>query len=209
VLQVCLFTSDGLQVATASQPLSNPEHWSLEMEPVSLFEAIDNPRAFSIMQTYTQTEELPVIEAAQVTGPLPSYKLGPGDEMFTNLADLNFNKFVTGRALPEYATLLTSHPPALVMALTQELNHSRLEPPSLDTTQLQLVESNIQAIVRALTNLCPSLHKQFERLGLNRLQALNMTKDNKCWRCGKEGHIRANCTAQLRTPRYATDGHQP
>jgi hypothetical protein len=66
------------------------------------------------------------------------------------------------------------------MTLTQELNHGHLKPPSRDTTQLKLVESNILAIVRALTNLCPALHQQFERLGLNHLQALNMTKDNKC-----------------------------
>jgi hypothetical protein len=101
------FTSDGLQVATASQAISDPEHWYLEAEPMAVFEGTENPRAFSIMQTYTQTEELPVADAAKVTVPLPSYKLGPGDEMFTNLADLNFNKFVTGRALPEYATLVT------------------------------------------------------------------------------------------------------
>ncbi len=95
------------------------------------------------MQTYTQTGKLPLTYAAQVTGPLPSYMLGVPDEFFQNLADLQLNKQVRGQALPEYASLDESKPPALVMALLQELNHDSLEPTSRDLLLVKQTEEMI------------------------------------------------------------------
>ena len=70
-------------------------------------------------------------------------------------------------------------------------------------------EELIRNFIKALCALCPSLRPQFERLGHNRLKALEMTKDNKCWNCGQEGHIRAQCPVpQQRTKRYATDARR-
>jgi hypothetical protein len=97
------------------------------------------------------------------------------------------------------------------MALTQELNHGRLEPTSRDPVEIRKSEMLITNFLKALCALYPTLHSQFESLGWDRLCALHMTKDNKCWNCGKEGHIqvRAQCpTPPTRPPPYATDARK-
>ena len=40
------------------------------------------------MATYTQTAEMPIKQAQEVTGPLSSYQFGPCDNMFTQLGPL-------------------------------------------------------------------------------------------------------------------------
>ena len=171
-----------------------------------IFHGTGNPRDLSVMATYTQTAEMPIKQAQEVTGPLPSYQFGPGDDMFTQLGDLRFNKYVTSRALQEGDPFKAENPPALLMALTQELNHGRLESFSRDPNHVKQFEEIVEALVKSMCQLCPSLRSKFERLGFNRLQAYNMTKDNKCWQCGKAGHIRAQCPEPpARHHRYATD----
>jgi hypothetical protein len=155
-----------------------------------VFHATHYPRDLSVMATYTQTSELPIKQAQAVTGPLPSYVFGPCDDMFTALGDLRYNKYVTSRALIEVDAFKPESPPALVMALTQELNHGRLEQSVRDAGHVKQLEDIVHALVKSKCNLCPSLRNKFERLGFNRLQSYNLTKDNKCWLCGKERHIK-------------------
>jgi hypothetical protein len=101
--------------------------------------------------------------------------------MFKQLGDLSYNKNVTSRALQEGDPLKAENPPALVMALTQELNHGCLEPFSRDPNHVRQFEEIVHAQVRSMCQLCPSLRAKFERLGFNRLQAYSLTKDNNFW----------------------------
>ncbi len=157
------------------------------------------------MATYTQTAEMPIKKAQEVTCLLLSYQFGPGDDMFTQLGDLRYNKSVISRALQEGDPFKAENPPALVMALTQELNHGRLEPFSRDPNHVKQFEEIVHALVKSMCQLCPSMRSKFERLGFNRPHAYNLTKDNKCWRCCNEGHIRAQCPEPpARHHRYAT-----
>jgi hypothetical protein len=161
------------------------------------------------MQLYTNTEEANRTDTAQITGPLPSLRYGEHDHEFKALATLERNKEVTSHALPEYSHP-DAFPPALVMALTQELNHGALDPKESDAISAQEFETVIRNLVSSMCKLCPSLRSQFERLGDNRLQSHYRTASNNCWNCGKPGHVRAHCPQlRLGARRYATDPPLP
>jgi hypothetical protein len=147
----------------------------------------------SFMQLYTQRRRsfrvLPISNTEKVTVQLPSYLFRVADETFSNLGDSHHIRHVTGRALPEY-TSSTSNPPALVMAQTQELIMSASNPDrGIKRSPLIVCQNEmiIENILEALCALCPSLQPQFDRLGRNRLRALEMTRDYKCWNCDQRG----------------------
>jgi hypothetical protein len=52
----------------------------------------------------------------------------------------------------------------------------------IDNMDAELSRLATMALVKSMCLLCPLLSSKFERLGFNRLQAYNLTKDNKCWR---------------------------
>jgi hypothetical protein len=130
------FTQDGTAVQTSAHKISDPLYWTMD-EPQMIFHGTGNPRDLTVMATYIQTADLPIPQEQEVTGPLLSYQFGPGDDMFTQLGDLRFNKYVTNRALQDGDPFKADNPPALVMALTQELNHGRLEPFSRDPNHVR------------------------------------------------------------------------
>ncbi len=68
-----------------------PRYWTLD-EPHMIYHGTGNPRELSVMATYTQTAEIPIKKAQEVTGPLPSYRFGSGDDMFTQLGNIRYKK---------------------------------------------------------------------------------------------------------------------
>ena len=191
-------TADGYSVfltADASEVLE-PSTW-MPVNPVQ--ESKSNPRAISHLASYTNTAHDP--EALKkVAGYIPSIVYGLHDTDFHDLSDPPYTHYVVGRAIPEYANKLELAPP-LVLAITQELNHGKLEPTS---SQIQEAAGLLARTVHAFCTLCPALAPQFQQIGYNRDKALKITGENRCWRCGKPGHIAAHCP----TPKaevYATD----
>jgi hypothetical protein len=120
-----------------------------------IYHGTGNPRELSVMATYTQTEEIPIKKAQEVTGPLPSYRFGYGDDMFTQLGNIRYKKYVTSRALQEGDSFKAENPPALVIALTQELKHGRLEPFSRNPKHVKQFEEIVLALVKSRCQLCP------------------------------------------------------
>jgi hypothetical protein len=98
-LMPVILTTEGLPICTNAINVTNPQFWSSDHmpDPRETSLASKNPRAWSIMQLYTNTlaEDAPISLAEQATGPLPSFHLGVADEKFTNLGDLHHNRQVT------------------------------------------------------------------------------------------------------------------
>ena len=98
--------------------------------------------------------------------------------------------------------------------LTRELNNGKMEPKTCDDARLASFRKLVSKFVDELCQMCPLLETQFRRLGAQRDQAFDMTRNNRCWRCGQLGHVRADCPVprnELPQGReaYATDRHRP
>ena len=196
-------TSDGFRVflAAHANEVPDPSSWT-PPDPLHAFNETGLPRSLSYLAAYTNTADSPRA-LIQVAGDIPSVLLGVNDPEFQDLAEPVQAHHAVGRALPQYEHQV-HYPPPLVMALTQELNHGRLEPPTNHSFRIQEAAELLQKTVQAFCSLCPSLAPQFRQIGQNREKALRYTQDNKCWKCGEPGHIAAHCTTPKRDV-FATD----
>ena len=142
----------------------------------------------------------------------PSVQLGVDDEIYQSLGSQNELDIACHSALPDLIN--GDNIPAFVGVLTRELNNGKLEPKTCDDARWESFRKLAAQFVDEVCLMCPMLETHFRRVGAQRDKAFVMTRNNRCWRCGQLGHVRADCTVpRNKLPQgrevYATDKYRP
>ncbi len=86
---------------------------------------------------------------------------------------------------------------------TRDLNSPKFEPQSADALECDTILNGIRLLIAQTVSACPGFSKQLQQLLANKERAIEMSRNNVCWNCGRTGHIRAWCPEARR--HYSTD----